>query len=101
VDLEVSPFLGVYERSAARIEIFRDDDAQLLLRTTITGPLAGTVPDEPPRALCVLDETRLITAGPDRRLGQHVTLKFFGEGADGFGYVHLGGRATPRRRVPE
>lgn len=96
LEIDESPFLGVYERSASRIEVAREDDGALVLRTKITGPLAGTLPDEPPRALRVLDETRLITAEPDRRLGRHLTLKFFGDSSSGYGYLHLGGRASPR-----
>jgi hypothetical protein len=95
--VDPTPFLGVYERSATRIEIDREDDDKLVLRTAVTGALAGTLPDEPPRPLRVLDETRLITAEPDPRLGQHITLKFFGDGTHGFEYLHMGGRATPRR----
>jgi CubicO group peptidase (beta-lactamase class C family) len=97
VEVDPTPFLGVYERSASRIEIARaDEDDQLILRTAVTGALAGTLPDEPPRPLRVLDETRLITAEPDPRLGQHITVKFFGERTHGFEYLHMGGRATPR-----
>ena len=78
--------------------------AQHRLRVPILlGPMAGVSPPAP--SIAVAEAGGLGACGalllPDRRLGQHVTLKFFDEGGDGFGYVHLGGRATPRRRVPE
>jgi CubicO group peptidase (beta-lactamase class C family) len=99
VDIDVTPFLGTYERSGVRMAIRRDDGGGLVLDTTPTGPLADMLPAEPPEPLVVLDETRLITAEPAERLGTHIVMKFLGAGPDGFGHVHMGGRATPRVRT--
>ena len=96
VDTDPAPFTGAYERSGVRIEISTDDQARLWLQTRTTGPLAGTLPDEPPKQLVVLAGDLLVTADRDKRLGRHVTLKFLEPSDTGFGYVHLGARATPR-----
>ena len=96
VDVDVAPFLGVYERSGVRTTIRRDDDGKIWVETKGTGPLAATLPDEPPHELTPLDDTTLITAEPDTRIGRHMTLKFLEPSDAGFGYVHAGARATPR-----
>ena len=96
VDVDVTPFLGVYERTGVRSTISQDSDGKIWIATVGTGPLAATLPDEPPHELAVLDDTTLITAEPDPRIGRHMTLKFLEPSAAGFGYVHAGARATPR-----
>jgi len=96
VNVDDTPFLGTYERSGVRTVIRRDDDGKLWIETKGTGPLAATLPDEPPHELLPLDDTTLITAEPDPRIGRHMTLKFLEPSDAGFGYVHAGARATPR-----
>jgi hypothetical protein len=54
------------------------------------------LPDEPPQQLSVFDVDTLITTKAEPRLGKHLTVKFFDPGDTGFGYLHFGGRATPR-----
>jgi CubicO group peptidase (beta-lactamase class C family) len=93
---DVVPFLGTFERSGVSMAIRRDDDGKLWLDIKATGPLAGATPDEPPRELAVLDESTLITAQTEPRLGHHMTLKFLEPSDAGYGYVHFGARATPR-----
>jgi CubicO group peptidase (beta-lactamase class C family) len=94
--VDPTPFLGVYERSGIRQEIRYDDSGALVLASTPTGPLAKLMPAEEPRPLVVLNDTALITAEPEDRLGQHLVLQFLSPGPDGFAHIHLGGRATPR-----
>ena len=96
VDVDVMPFLGTYERSGVRMHIRQRDDGVLEFEGVVTGPLADMVPAEPPESLAVLDDSRLITAEPDERLGTHIVLKFLGLGPDGYGHLHMGARATPR-----
>ena len=96
VDVDPAPFLGSYERAGVRMEITRDDDGQIFVQTIGTGPLASSLPQEPPTQLVVLDDKTLITAQPEKRLGRHVTYTFLAPFDGGFGYVHGGGRATPR-----
>jgi hypothetical protein len=96
VDVDVTPFLGVYERSGVRSTITQDADGKLWIESKGTGPLAASLPQEPPHELAVMDDTTLITAEPDPRIGRHMTLKFLEPSASGFGYVHAGARATPR-----
>ncbi|HZT64356.1 MAG TPA: serine hydrolase domain-containing protein [Acidimicrobiales bacterium] len=89
-------FVGSYERTGVRIDITADADGRLWFKATSTGPLAGTLPDEPPKQVIALDDSTLLTSEPDRRLGRHVTIKFLESSADGYRYVHAGARATPR-----
>ena len=96
VDVDPTRFLGSYERSGVRMEITQNDDGQIFLQAIGTGPLASSLPQEPPTALVVLDDQTLITAEPEKRLGRHVTYTFLEPSDDGFRYVHGGGRATPR-----
>jgi hypothetical protein len=95
VEIDVAPFLGTYERAGVRMQL-RQDDGRLLLEITPTGPLAEMSPAEPPKQLLVLDDSTLITAEVEPRLGHHLTLKFIEPSNNGFGYVHFGARATPR-----
>lgn len=94
--VDVTPFLGVYERAGVRSTISQDGDGKIWIENKGTGPLAASLPDEPPHELAVMDDTTLITAEPDPRIGRHMTLKFLEPSAAGFGYVHAGARATPR-----
>ena len=96
VEVDVSAFLGTYERSGVRSTISQDDTGKIWIESKGTGPLAGTLPDEPPRELVAFDDTTLITAEPDPRIGRHMTLKFLEPSDAGFRYVHAGARATPR-----
>jgi len=96
VDVDVTHFLGTFERTGVRTTIRQDEDGKIWVETKGTGPLAASLPDEPPHELVPLDESTLITAEADRRIGRHVTLKFLEPSAEGFRYVHSGGRATPR-----
>jgi CubicO group peptidase (beta-lactamase class C family) len=96
VDVDVTPFLGIFERAGVHTTIRRDDDGKLWIESKPTGPLAAALPAEPPRELLPLDETTLITAESDPRIGRHITMKFLEPSEAGFRYVHAGARATPR-----
>ena len=96
VAADTMSFVGAYERSGVRMEISTDQDARLWFQARSTGPLAGSMPEEPPKELIVLDPTTLITAEPEPRLGRHLTFKFLEPSERGYGYVHFGARATPR-----
>jgi CubicO group peptidase (beta-lactamase class C family) len=93
--LDLTPFLGTYERAGVRMEV-RQEDGRLLLDVTPTGPVAELSAPEPPKELVVLDESTLITAEVEPRLGHHLTVKFIEPSPAGFGYLHFGARATPR-----
>jgi len=93
VEVDVTPYAGVYERSGVRMEVENGPDGPLL-RTTITGPLAELVPD-------LVEEHPLVPAGPalfavkppEAETWAPVT---FYELPTGERYVHFGVRATPR-----
>ena len=93
---DITGYPGVYERTGVRMEVTGDEDGRLWLQVTSTGPLSGTLPPEPAKELVVLEDGLLITAEPEARAGRHLSLKFLEPSPAGFGYVHFGGRATPR-----
>ena len=96
VTVDPSAFVGGYERSGVRMEVTTDAEGRLWFETRTTGPLAGTLPQEPPKEVVALDDSTLLTAVPAPRVGHHQVLKFLEPGADGFGFLHFGARATPR-----
>jgi CubicO group peptidase (beta-lactamase class C family) len=89
-------YLGAYERTGVRMEVTTDAEAKLWLQVTNTGPVGSQLPPEPAKELVVLEEGLLITAEPEPRVGRHLSLKFLEPSGAGYGYVHFGGRATPR-----
>ncbi|HZU73018.1 MAG TPA: serine hydrolase domain-containing protein [Acidimicrobiales bacterium] len=96
VEVDRTAFVGTYERSGVSIEVSLDEDNRIWIQARSTGPLAGTVPPEPPKELVPLTDSLLITAEPDKRVGRHGSFKFLEPGPAGFGYIHSGARATPR-----
>ena len=44
VDVDVTPFLGTYERPGVRMDVRRDDDGAVWVETTPTGPLPDVLP---------------------------------------------------------
>ncbi|MCS7475644.1 serine hydrolase [Umezawaea endophytica] len=93
VEVDATPYLGVYERSGVRMEVEDGPDGPIL-RTTITGPIAALLPDP-------VEEHPLVPAGPalfavkppEAETWAPVT---FYELPTGERYVHFGVRATPR-----
>jgi CubicO group peptidase (beta-lactamase class C family) len=93
VDLDLEPYVGVYERLSNRLEVERRDGA-LAVRSIATGPLAKVFPDP-------VTELEVLAAGPDvfvtRKPGEPdwVPLVFYSLD-DGSRYLHTLARATPR-----
>lgn len=93
VTVDITPYVGVYERTSVRMDVLDGDDGPRL-RTTITGPLAELLPDP-------VEEYPLIPVGPalfavkppEAETWAPVT---FYELPTGERYVHFGVRATPR-----
>ena len=93
VSVDVTPYVGRYERSSVIMEVESGPDGALL-RTTLTGPLAAMVPDP-------VDEYPLVPVGPalfavkppEAETWAPVT---FYELPTGERYLHFGVRATPR-----
>ena len=93
VQVDVTPYLGRYERAGVRLDVIeREGDA--ILRTEVTGPLAALVPE-------TVHEYPLIAAAdglfgvrdPSEQSWAPVT---FYEVPGGGPYLHFGARATPK-----
>ena len=92
-DVDITPFLGTYERTSVRMEVEAGPDGPLL-RTTLLGPLAELEPDP-------VEEHRLVPAGPGlfairpEGVESWIPVTFY-ELETGEPYLHFGVRATPR-----
>jgi hypothetical protein len=93
VTVDVTPYVGTYERASVRTEVEVTDDGPLL-RTTITGPLAELEPDP-------VTEYPMVPVGPDLfvikppEAETWLPVTFYAL-PTGERYVHFGARATPR-----
>ncbi|MEU8125397.1 serine hydrolase [Spirillospora sp. NPDC049024] len=93
VTVDVTPYLGVYERAGVREEVENGPEGPLL-RTTITGPIAEMVPDP-------VEEHPLVPVGPAlfaiKAPGTQTWAPVtFYELPTGERYLHHGVRATPK-----
>ncbi len=93
VDVDITPYLGTYERASVRMEVFVGDDGPTL-RTTVMGPIAEMLPDP-------VEEYPLVPVGPalfavrPPEMETWAPVTFY-ELPTGERYVHFGVRATPR-----
>ncbi|WP_343954713.1 serine hydrolase domain-containing protein [Nonomuraea longicatena] len=92
VEVDATPYLGVYQRAGARQTVGRAPDGTLTLRIEALGALAEL--QEPQEfALVAVDETTFV----GRRHGDPAwTSVVFFTLADGTPYMHAGARATPK-----
>lgn len=93
VDVDITPYLGVYERESVREEVLVGDDGPVL-RTTVLGPLAELVPDPVDEyALTPLREGVYALREPGTQTWMTATFYSLDSGEQ---YVHFGARATPK-----
>jgi hypothetical protein len=93
VAVDVTPYLGTYERASVRLDVL-DRDGQPTLRTEVTGPLAALVPEtvhEYP--MTAVEDGLFVVREPDAKTWTPLT---FYELPTGEAYVHFGARATPK-----
>jgi CubicO group peptidase (beta-lactamase class C family) len=98
VDVDVTPFVGTYERAGIKMEILANDEGPLL-RTTMTGPLVEMTPesavDEYP--LVPVADRLFAVRAPGTETWIAVTFYSLPTGEE---YLHFGARATPKTAVP-
>ncbi|QEW02920.1 serine hydrolase [Microbacterium lushaniae] len=99
VEVDLTPFVGTYERASVRMEIFAGEDGPRL-RTTMLGPLAELEPhtvEEYP--LVALDDHLFALRAPGTQTWMTLTFYSLPTGEE---YLHFGARATPKvsDRVP-
>jgi dipeptidyl aminopeptidase/acylaminoacyl peptidase/CubicO group peptidase (beta-lactamase class C family) len=94
-EVDITPYVGTYERASVRIEVLAGDGAEgPRMRTTLTGPLAALVPDPVEvQPLVPVGPGLFLTTPAQRTTWYPVT---FYELESGERYVHFGARATPR-----
>ena len=93
VHVDVTDWLGSYERESVRMEVLQGSDGPRL-RTTVTGPLAELMPDPVEEYPMVAVRDRLfVVRPPDTQTWAPVTFYALPTGEQ---YVHFGARATPK-----
>jgi dipeptidyl aminopeptidase/acylaminoacyl peptidase len=94
-DVDITPYVGRYERSSVVMDVFVDD-GRPRLRTTIIGPLAEMTPDPVDEYdLVAHSPTIFLVKPPEAETWAPVT---FFELPTGEPYLHFGARATPKVR---
>lgn len=93
--LDPSRYVGVYERTSVRTEIFERDGA-LMLQTTSTGPLAGADGVDPVHQydLLPVEPDLFVLRAPGTVTWVPVTFYTL---PDGTPYLHYGARANPKQ----
>jgi hypothetical protein len=98
VDVDITPFLGTYERASVRTEVYVGDDGNPMMRTTVLGPLAELEPDPVDEySLIALSENEFALRQPGTQTWITVTFYALPTGEE---YVHFGARATPKAATP-
>jgi CubicO group peptidase (beta-lactamase class C family) len=93
VSVDVSAYLGTYERSSVKQEMIEGDKG-LLMRVTVTGPLAEMINDTVTELpMVAVTDTVFVCQDPDT--GNWIPATFYGL-PTGERYVHFGARATPK-----
>jgi dipeptidyl aminopeptidase/acylaminoacyl peptidase len=93
VDVDVTPYLGRYERAGVRLDVL-EHDGGAIMRTEVTGPLAALVPE-------TVHEYPMTAAGEglfgvrDPSAQSWIPVTFYEVPGAGL-YMHFGVRATPR-----
>jgi hypothetical protein len=93
VSVDVTPYLGTYERESVRLDVL-ERDGQPIVRTELTGPLAALVPEtvhEYP--MTAVSDGLYVVREPEAQTWTPVT---FYELETGERYMHFGVRATPK-----
>jgi hypothetical protein len=93
VEVDVTPYLGRYERASVRIDV-QQSNGQPSVRTELTGPLAALVPEtvhEYP--MTGVEHSLFVVREPGAQTWTPVTFYALPSGEK---YVHFGARATPK-----
>lgn len=93
VEVDITPFVGTYERASVRAEVFAGDDGPML-RTTVLGPLAELEPDPVDEyALTPFSDGVFALRAPGTQTWMTATFYTLPTGEE---YLHFGARATPK-----
>ncbi|WP_223622553.1 serine hydrolase [Microbacterium sp. EST19A] len=93
VDVDITPYVGTYERASVRAEVFVGDDGPVL-RTTVLGPLAELEPDPVDEyPLTPFSDGVFALRAPGTQTWMTATFYTLPTGEE---YLHFGARATPK-----
>jgi dipeptidyl aminopeptidase/acylaminoacyl peptidase len=91
--VDVTPYLGRYERAGVRIDVL-ERDGEAVMRTEITGPLAALVPETVEEyPMTPIADALYAVRAPGAQSWIPIT---FYEVPEGGSYMHFGARATPK-----
>jgi CubicO group peptidase (beta-lactamase class C family) len=94
VHVDVTPYLGVYERSSIRQEVLVGDNGPVM-KVSVTGPLAEVLQEQDSSYPMVPVAPDLFVC-QDPETGNWIPATFY-QLPTGEKYVHFGARATPRQ----
>jgi CubicO group peptidase (beta-lactamase class C family) len=94
VHVDVTPYLGVYERASIRQEVLAGDNGPVM-KVSVTGPLAEVLQEQDSYYPMVPVEPDLFVC-QDPETGNWIPATFY-QLPTGERYVHFGARATPRQ----
>jgi len=93
VDVDLTPYIGTYERASVRMEVFAGEDGPRL-RSTVLGPLAELEPNPTEEyPMVALDDAQFAVRAPGTQTWITVTFYSLPTGEQ---YMHFGARATPK-----
>lgn len=93
VEVDITPYLGTYERASVRAEVYIGDEGPML-RTTVLGPLAEIEPNPVDEyALVPYSDGVFALLPPGTQTWITATFYTLPTGED---YLHFGARATPK-----
>lgn len=93
VEVDITPYVGVYERASVRSEVYVGDDGPML-RTTVLGPLAEMLPDPVDEyPLTPFSDGVFALREPGTQTWMTATFYSIPTGEQ---YLHFGARATPK-----
>ncbi len=92
VEVDTARYVGRYERASVRLEVFEGENG-LRMKTTITGPLAGLVPDQPEIDLVPINDELFVCRASEQESWTSVVFYRLPTGEH---YLHMGVRATPK-----
>jgi len=93
INVDITAWLGSYERESVKMQVLQGDDGPRL-RTTITGPLAELMPDPTEEyPLVAVRDGLFVLRAPETQTWAPVTFYTLPSGEQ---YLHFGARATPK-----
>jgi CubicO group peptidase (beta-lactamase class C family) len=94
VEVDITPYVGTYERESVLEEVFVED-GKPMMRTTVSGPIAELEESEPEVHELIPVSDAVFAVRPDKSPAYY-PVRFYSL-PTGEEYIHFGARATPKK----